>query len=297
MRKLALLAPLLLLGCLDRLILDGTIKGTRTAASSFSTLTDLEVAKAAAAGGLAQAEGMHQLAPDNQDALFLLLSSWTGYAGAFIEDGWEQAYDRGDEDTEAREAERARQAYDRALDYGGQLMEMKKPGFKASMKNYDTVTTYLKGFEKADADILLWMGAAWLSRGAVAAERPEIVAELFVGVALAERSVELDPTLAYGLGMSMLGAYHARSPDAELAQAKELFEKAAALSGRKALTNQVLWASSYACSKRDAKLYKDLLNEVIEAGDPLPDARLENTLARRKAQRYLGKPRLQRCGF
>jgi hypothetical protein len=29
----------------------------------------------------------------------------------------------------------------------------------------------------------------------------------------------------------------------------------------------------------------------------LPEQRLENTIAKRKARRYLGTPRLKRCGF
>jgi hypothetical protein len=141
------------------------------------------------------------------------------------------------------------------------------------------------------------MGVAWLSRGGVAAADPEIVSELFVGVAFLERSVALDPNLAWGLGHAVLGAYHARSPDAELKQSKEYFEKALATSARKSLTTQVLYAATWACNSHDGTAYKALLEEVLTAGDVLPEQRLENTLAVRKARRYLGKPRLARCGF
>lgn len=295
----ALLALLVLLsGCLDRIILDGTIASTRTAASAFDTLSDLEVAKTGAAASLVNLEGMQTLAPDNEDALFLLLQGWTGYAGAFIEDGWEEAFDRGDDDAEAAQSERAKQAYDRALRFGSLLMEQKHPGFAAAQRNAETMGTYLAQFKKDDAELLLWMGGAWLSRASVAAERPELVAELFVGVSLAERSVALDDTLAYGLGYAMLGAYHARSPDAELAQAKALFEKSIAQTQRKALSTQVLYAQNYACNAHDAALYRALLDEVrVAPVDLLPAQRLENEVAHRKANRYLRKVRLQRCGF
>ena len=73
-------------GCLNRLLLDGTIESTRKAARAFDTLSDLKVAKEGAGSSLVQLEGMQTLAPDNQDALFLLTQSWTGYASAFIED-------------------------------------------------------------------------------------------------------------------------------------------------------------------------------------------------------------------
>ncbi len=284
-------------GCIDRMILDGTLKSTRDAATAFDTLSDLEVARTGAASSLVQIEGMQKLAPDNEDALFLLLQSWTGFAGAFQEDDWEEAYGRGDEDAEALHAGNAKASYDRAIGYGEQLLQRRHPGFAAASRNYDTVKAYLAGFGKEDAEALLWMGIAWLSRGGVAAERPEIVADLFVGVALLERSVELNGELAYGLGEAALGAYHARSPDAELPQAKALFEKSLARTARKALTTQVLYAQNYACNTHDEKLYRQLLDEVLAAGDVLPAQRLENTIAKKKAKRYLTPPRLARCGF
>jgi hypothetical protein len=296
-----LLCALVLLStsaCLDRMILDGTLKSTRDAASAFDTLPDLEVAKAGAASSLVQIEGMQKLAPDNEDGLFLLLQGWTAYAGAFIEDDWEQAVDRGDDEAEEANATRARLAYDRALEFGTLLVERHHPGFVEAIRNIDTMKAWLAPFDKSEAEMLLWMGAAWMSRVGVAAERPELVAELFVGEALLARSVELDDSLAWSLGLCALGAYHARAPDAELAQAKELFEKALAKTGRKALTAQVMYAQSYACNAHDKALYVKLLEEALEGGEEkLPEQRLENAMARRKAKRYLGAPRLKRCGF
>lgn len=292
-----LLALPLLTGCIDRMILDGTIKSTRDASKAFDTLSDLEVAKLGAGSSLVQLEGMQTLAPDNEDALFLLTQSWAGYSAAFIEDEWEQAYDRGDDDGEAYHAKRAFEAYERAVRFGTLLLEQRNPGFVAAQKNYDTMKAYLAQLTKADAENLLWLGIAWLSRGGVAAEKPEVVADLFVGVAMLERSVELDEGLAYGTGLTALGAYHARSPDAELVQAKALFEKALALTGRKALTVQVMYAQNHACQAHDEAAYRALLQEVLDAGDVLPAQRLENTIAKRKAERYLKTPRLKRCGF
>lgn len=297
MRALPLLSLLFLSGCLDRIILDGTLQSTRQAAKAFDTLSDLEVAKEGAGSSLVQIEGMQTLAPDNEDALFLLTQSWTGYASAFIEDSWEQAVDRDDEDGEVWHAGRAKAAYDRAVRFGSLLLEQRHPGFAAAQKNSDTMKAYLAGFDKREAEALLWLGLAWLSRGGVAGDQPEVVADLFVGVALLERSVELDEGLAYATGLAALGAYHARSPDAELPEAKKLFERALALTGRKALTVQLMYAQSWACQSHDPVAYKALLEEVVTAGDVLPEQRLENTVARKKAVRYLGKPRLKRCGF
>ena len=98
--------------------------------------------------------------------------------------------------------------------------------------------------------------------------------------------------------MTVLGAYQARAPDAELGEAMALFEKALSATGRKPITSQVMMAQSYACMAHDAPLYRALLTEVLAAPDQiLPEQRLENVIAKRKAQRYLGAPRLARCGF
>src|SRR5262245_21887007 len=123
---------------LDRVLLDGQLKATRRASPSFDGLNDLEIAKSGAAAPLVQLEGMHVLAPDQPDALFLLLNGYTGYTSAFVEDEWEQAYDRGDDDAEALGAGRARANYDRAIGYGSQLLEQGHPGFAAAQKNRET---------------------------------------------------------------------------------------------------------------------------------------------------------------
>jgi hypothetical protein len=298
MRSSLLVLALFATGCLDRIILDGTVKSTRDAASAFDTLSDLEVARTGAASSLVQLEGMQKLAPDNEDALYLLTQSWAGFAGAFIEDEWEAAVDRGDDDAEAAQARRARDAYERSLRFGTLLLEQKRPGFVAAQRNADTMKTYLSGFTaKADAESLLWVGASWLSRGSVASDDPAVVADLFVGVALLERAVELDEGIAYGTALAALGAYHARSPDAELAEAKRLFERALTLTNRGALTVQLLYAQNWACNTHDRANYEKLLKEVLDAGDVLPAQRLENTVAKKKAARYLGPARLKRCGF
>jgi hypothetical protein len=46
-------------------------------------------------------------------------------------------------------------------------------------------------------------------------------------------------------------------------------------------------ARYYAVNAGDSELFRELLEEVVEAGDVLPEARLSNAIARRRAQRYL----------
>ena len=83
MRKLllAVLASLpFTAGCIDAILTNGTIASTREASTVFDQMGDYELGKTAAQAGMVQNEGFHKLAPDNEDALFMLVQGWGGYA-------------------------------------------------------------------------------------------------------------------------------------------------------------------------------------------------------------------------
>ena len=157
---------------------------------------------------------------------------------------------------------------------------------------------WLSGFGKDDAPALFWTGYAWLAKTNVAQDEPEVVADLYIGVALLERSVALDGAYLFASGHTALGAYHARSPMAELDDAKKELDKALVLNGGKALITKVQYAARYHCLKGDKASYQRVLQEVLDAGDILPEQRLTNTIAKRRAKRYLSPARMMRmCGF
>jgi hypothetical protein len=285
------------LGCIKSTILNGQIKGTREGSVAIDTLSDYEVARGIAFAGLGQFEGMHQLAPDNEDALFLLIKGWTATGFAFIEDDYELAVDAEDDAKADYHRARARAAYDRAIQYGIALLQMRAPGFEKSKNNVGSIKQYLSVFEKRDAVNLLWVGTAWLARANMAKDDPAIVAELHVGEALIERSVALDETAAYANGHAALGSYHARTAMAELDTAQKHFARAIQLTNGKALMPKFYYARSYYCMKGDKANYEATLHEVVDAPDALPEQRLQNTIAKRRARRYLGKSRMANCGF
>jgi hypothetical protein len=297
-----LLAAVLALGstgCLKKMLLNGQIKSTRVGAGAADTIGDYELARGAAQAGLMQFEGMHRLAPDNDDALFLLMRGWAGYGYAFAQDDYEVANLAGDENTAEYHKKRTKLAYDRSVSYGLELLAREDEGFPAAKKNADTIKAWLtKHFDDPeDAEVLFWTGSAWMARVNLLKDEPEYVAELFVGVAMLERSRELNPEyMGYG-ATSTLAAYHARSPMAELDQAKQMFDTALEKTKRKALGIHLNYATRYACSKSDQALYEKLLNEAVSADDPDPNARLQNTIAKRRARRALTKAAMEDCGF
>lgn len=298
---LVALASLGSTGCIKKMILEGQIASTRKASAALNTVSDWEVAKRASSAGMAQFEGMHYLAPDNADALFLLTKGWAGLGFGFIEDEMEQAQDQHGFDSAIAEyhKQRAGAAYSRAIFYGIKLLEQKNPGFEEAKQNAASMKAWLEAFDdpEVDAEHLFWVGQAWIARVGVLKDQAEYISDLFIGVEIVRRSVALDETYSYASGHAILGAYHARTAMAELDQSKEHFERALALTEGKSLLVKLNYAARYYCTKADKENYVKLLEEVVAAGDVLPEQRLQNTIAKRRARRYLAPERMKLCGF
>lgn len=276
-------------GCVKQMLLEGQISSTRQASAAVNTIQDYEVARSVAQAGLGQLEGMHRLAPDSSDALFLLTRAWASVSFGFIEDEYEQAYERDDEPLAEYHLARTRAAYQRAVHYGKKLLASHAGGFETARKNQSTLRAWLvEHFDEPEqAEDLLWIGYAWIGNVSAAREDPASVAELFVGVEFVKRAVELDETIAFGTGHVVLGAYHARSPMAELEDAKRHFDRALELGAGNYLLAKLNLAQRYYCAKGDRANYERTLHQILAASDPLPAARLQNVIAKRRARRYL----------
>ncbi len=286
-------------GCIKQILTDGQIESTRKGSAAVDTVGDYEVANAAAFAGLAQFEGMHYLAPENKNALFLLTKGWTGATFGFTEDLMEQAEDTDGLDSPMFLYQQSRTiaGYERAIYYGTMLAEMKSPGFEPAQKNDSAMKEWLKPFSAEDAGDLFWLGYAWIARANAGKDNPAFVGSLFVGVAIMERSVELDEEYGYASGHTVLGSYHARMAMAELDESKKHFEKAIAITKGNLLLPKVQMAAKYYCMKGDKESYVKTLTEVLDAGDTMPLQRLQNTIAKRRAKRYMSKERMKNCGF
>ena len=132
---LVVTAALSTTGCIETMLTNGQIEATRRASGAFDTLGDYELARSAAQAGLVQFEGMHKLAPKNEDALFMLTQGWVGYGFAFAEDDMEAAADRGEEAAVDYNKKRAKMAYERGVFYGLELLSHTDEGFGAARKN------------------------------------------------------------------------------------------------------------------------------------------------------------------
>jgi hypothetical protein len=291
-------------GCIKKMMIDGQIDGTVEGAEAMNGTADYEVARSAASAGIAQFEGMHLLDPGYTPGYFLLVKGYTSYAFGFVEDEMEAAYVEGKDDLGDYHKQRARSLYTRAIGYGTQWMESQHEGFAAAEKTgaEDKIVAYIKQFDdKDDAPMLFWTGYAWMARANVTKETA-LLGTIFVGRAMVARAVELQDDIEHGSGHVVLGSYEARTGFATLgeetfASAKKHFDRAMEITGGKLLLPKVQLARTYLCRGKDDSpgraqsfaAYTKALQEVLDADDPLPDLRLLNAIAKRKARRYISK--------
>jgi hypothetical protein len=292
-------------GCIKKTLAKGQIKSTREGSIAFQTTADFETAKYAASAGIAQFEGMHYLVPDDDNAYYMLIKNWASLAFGFVEDDLELAMLAGDDDQVAYQRARAKSMYTRAVNYGLQWMESKYPGVNDAIKHGSEkeIQDYVQKFtDEDDADFLFWTGQAWMSRVNVDKSDIGAIGQIFIGRTFVERAVALKDDIERGSGHVILASFYARTGVNTIGQesfdrAKAEFDKAFQINGGKVLLGKVQMARTYACRMKDDSpgrkesfaLYMKLLNEVLDADDPLPEARLTNAIAKRKARRYASK--------
>jgi tetratricopeptide (TPR) repeat protein len=300
-RVLFVVMPLGAAGCIsNKLVADTSFTVGRAGAAGVETVQDFEAGEKMAYSGLAQLESLHVLSPRNVDGLYLLVRAWTGVGQGFIMDEYEQALEKGDEAAANYARLRARAAFERAKQFGIQLLGIRAEGFVGATRNANTLQTWLMANfdDKKYAPELLWLGAAWLGRIGADSENSATIADLWIGVELIEHVARLDETIEHGLAHVILGAYHARAVIGELDEAKQHFDRALQINGGKYLVTQLQMAERYYCLKHDKAGYDKALAEVLDTPDPLPEARLANTVAKRFARRYVGNKLWQEeCGF
>jgi hypothetical protein len=295
-----LVVALLGTGCARQAMIGAQLSAVRDAAARTGTMHDFEIAKGAAPAGLGQLEALYALAPDDTDGLYLLTKGWAGATFAFTFDEYEEAVARRDDDRAEYELRRVVAGFQRAKFFGRRLLEERADGFARAAKNGDSLEAWLKSefTDESDAEELLWVAFAWLSHALVAGEDPAALADAFVGYELLRHAMALDESVGQGIGHMVLGAYYARPVGGDLPLAKKHFDRALAITHGRYLTPKLLLATRYYCAAGDRARFDRTLEEIATAGDVMPEARIQNLIAMRRARRYLEHPVfLRTCTF
>jgi hypothetical protein len=282
---------LALVGCdTEKLAADSTAELFGRAAPGVEQHWDYDLVGKSFPASIIQLEGLLRVVPDNETIGMSLVAAYIGYGTGWIEDRVEVA-DLEDEWEEADALRRrALVMYTRAWDLSRHFLRNRDPGLDAALAGgVDTLDAWLREVftEKEDAAILLWSGASLGARINMGMEDMDTVADLPLAKVLLGYSVELDPDFMFMIGKMTMATLAASEFPPDMDRAKLLFDEVLAETERRNLMVQLSMARYYAVNVGDDKLFRALLEEVLAAGDVLPEARLSNTLARRKAGRYL----------
>ena len=238
--------------------------------------SDVEMAETAITGFLKMLDGLLKSEPENSKFLLRSVEGYTGYALGFVEDYNE---------------ERAVTFYERARNYGLTLLAEKKPLKNIHSISLEDLESALQKTGKKDVPALFWTANAWGSYIKLNPGELSVVADMGKVEAVMNRVLELDETFYFGGAHLFLGVMEiekgiAGKPD----KSREHFEKALEISGRKFLLIQVMYARYYAVNRFDEKLFDTLLQEVLDTpGEVLPEYRLLNEIAKKKAALYLSR--------
>lgn len=274
MKKLPLLlAALLLQGCIQTMAIR-TMGGIMDfGLEAFNEESDLKLAESALGSNLKLVEALIKGDPENKKLLLMASQGFNAYALAFAEDD---------------SIERARVFYLRGREHGMRVL-MQNAVFKAAMdKDFTTFQSALKTFSKNDVPALFWTAFGWGSYINITRSEIGAIADLPKVLAMMEYVRQLDATFYYGGPYLILGSIEGSMPKVlggRPERAKEYFDRAAELTGGKFLLTYVYYAKTYAVQTQDQELFETLLKKVDDApADLLPEARLSNAIAKRKAK-------------
>lgn len=282
MRRVALavlsLAPLS--GCaLRSLAVRGTADLLEAGAPAFHRESDLELARQSLPAQLKLMEALLESAPRDARLLGALAEGFCGYAFLFLED---------------EAPARAAGFYRRCADYGLRAASARNRALQGlSGMPPARAEAALGRARAADVPALYWAATGWAGWANAAKDEPEAVAGLPKAARVMERVRALDPAYQFGGPDLFLGVYYAARPrlaGGDLAKAKAHFEAALAAGRRRFLTAQLLYAQYWAVAASAEADFRRLNEEILKApADALPEARLANEAAKRKARRLLEK--------
>jgi tetratricopeptide (TPR) repeat protein len=286
---------LLAWGCnLQRFTANLTAPVIANGSRSFDAEGDIEIARAAAPGQLKTTDGLLETIPDSRILLELLAKGYLQVAFGFLEDDLESLPDSAPAEQRQVLTARATALYDRALGYALRLLDTRHTGFSAAFRgDLAQLAAAIARTAPADAPALLYGGMATASAVNLNRADPSRAVDLPKAVAMLERARELDPRLWHGGASMVLGIVYGSQPPAlggDPARSKRYFDEAIAVDGGRYLMAPVMLARAYAVAAKDRALFEATLRRVLatDAG-VLPEARLANTFARRRALRYLDR--------
>jgi hypothetical protein len=291
-----LVAALLALpGCSLRRIAIHSLGGALAGSTGvYASDDDPELIAGALPFALKTIEGLIASEPNDTRLLGAAASGFTQYAYAFVG----QPADFVESDDLARATAlrgRALRLYRRAAGYGWRGLEVDFPGIRAALAAQpDQVEERLAGYslEARHAPLLYWTAAATAAAVSLAKQDAELTADLPMVAAMMRRVLALDEGFGGGAVHEFFIVYEGSraTMGGSAAAARQHFERALALAAGKRASPYVTYAESMSVAAQDRAEFERLLQQAL-AVDPeaLPEERLANVIAQRRARWLLGR--------
>jgi predicted anti-sigma-YlaC factor YlaD len=280
-----------LAGCssLERAAADKLGDSLAAGGSVYATDNDPELVWAAVPFGLKTIEALLVKAPRSRGLLLAAASGYTEYAYGALE----QEADLGEAKDLARATDlrnRARNLYLRARDYGLRGLEVDLPGLRERLRTDPEHA--LDGAGKQEVALLYWTAAAWGSAIAISKDNAELSADQSRAEALARRALALDEAFEGGAIHDFFIAYEGgrATVGGSVDEARRHLARSLALSGGHRAAPLVSFAATVSVARQDKAEFKRLLDQALAIDpDQVPDYRLANVLAQRRARWLLGR--------
>lgn len=245
-------------------------------ALSIQRQTDLELVHDGTPALILMLTGFLSSDPENPRLLMATIKAYSSYSEAVAEKG---------------DLARASRLSEKAREYSLALIELYPDLRQGVSQPLPAFSAALKTCEKRDVPPLFWAGYGWATWIVRQDFSPAALVDLPRVEELMRRVVELDESYFHGAAHVFLGALYGSRPvitGGNPEKSRTHFERALALSDRKSLMTQVMYAETYARLAFDRKLFENLLAEVLALPvDTIPELSLCNQLAKVKAQRLL----------
>lgn len=275
--SLLLLLPILLGGC-------GLAKLARIQGES-----DLTVVESTLEGNIGTLESLAKLG--NEGLIVKTARAYSSYAG-FFEDKMEEAEIAGDMETAAEMRTQAIDYYRRAEGYAFKVLAKSSITFNSPRDvEIPVFKTSLRRIKKKQVEPLFWAAYA-VGRGiSLQKDDPMQVIDLVRVELMMRRVLELDETFYYGGAHLFYTVYYGDrsvSIGGDPEKAKEHIERVDEINDGKFLMSKYYLARYYAYPKQDAELYRQALQEVLDApSDIYPGEEAATALAKSRAKRWL----------
>ena len=276
---LLLLLPIFLGGC-------GLAK-----LSSIQKESNLVVVETTLANNL---KGLERIAKIGNTGLIVKTArAHSSYSG-FLEDKMEDAEIAGDFETADEMRSQAIAHYVRAEEYAFKALAKSDKTFKqARTVKIAEFEKALQKLKKKQVEPLFWAAYAMARGISLQKDDPMQVIDLARVELMMRRVLELDETFYFGSAHLFYAVYYGdRSPaiGGDPEKAKESIDKVDKLNDGKFLMTKFYLARYYAYPKQDVKLYKQALQEVIDAPEDIyPGEEAATALAKSRAKRWLAQ--------